>query len=281
MAANIDMHTHSTASDGVNSPALNIRLAAEKGMGGLAVTDHDTVSGVSEALCEADNYSNFICIPGIEISTLANGQDIHVLGYFIDHENAEFLSKLEQLRTVRNKRNEKIVKNLQKLGFSITMEEVAAKKKSSSGNIGRPHIAEVLMEKGIISSLREAFEKYLGKGKAAYAVTERISPAEAIKIIFDAGGVPVLAHPGLYDQDELIPMLKEQGLAGLEVYHSDHSAEQEAHYRHLAERYQLIPTGGSDYHGIRNGTVFHGELGNRYSDLKTVERLKSFSKKYR
>lgn len=270
----LDMHTHSTASDGVNTPAQNIRLAVEKGLSGIAITDHDTVAGTSEALQEAANYSDFVCIPGIEISTLYNHQDIHVLGYFIDHENPEFLQTLEGLRNVRDERNEKIVRNLQQLGIQITMEEVLAKRKSPKGNIGRPHIAEVLIDKGIVESLREAFDLYLAKGKAAYAITERISPNEAVHIILKAGGVPVLAHPGLYDQDDIIPQLAKNGLVGLEVYHSDHTSEQEMHYLKLAQQYELIPTGGSDYHGVRNGKVFHGDLGNRYTLSENVDQLK-------
>jgi predicted metal-dependent phosphoesterase TrpH len=256
----VDLHTHTTASDGTFSPSENILRAIEKGLGAIAITDHDTVNGVEEALEEAKKHDDFECVPGIEISTLYEGQDIHVLGYFIDYKNKKFLQALEQLQSVRDQRNGKILRNLQELGISIKESDLEAKR-HGSGNVGRGHIAEILMEKGIVNSLPEAFEKFLGKGKSAYAMVERISPIDAIKVIRDAGGVPVLAHPGIYDADELIPILCENGLAGLEYCHPDHSAEQVKHYKQLAEKYNLIKTAGSDFHGFRNGEVFHGDIG--------------------
>ncbi|MGC4377115.1 PHP domain-containing protein [Fictibacillus sp. Mic-4] len=273
-----DLHTHTTASDGMNSPGENVKMAVEKGLKAIAITDHDTASGIEEALAEAKKHPGFECVPGIEISTLYNGQDIHVLGYYINHLDQSFLSKLDQLRNVRNERNHMIIEKLNKLGIPITLDEVAEKRKAKEGNIGRPHIAEVLMEKGIVSSLKEAFDVYLGKGKLAYATPKRISPEEAVKMIIKAGGVPVLAHPGLYDEDELIPQLVNVGLQGLEVYHSDHSDEQEEHYKKLADNYRLLPTAGSDFHGIRNGVVFHGDIGNRTISFEAVLRLKELAK---
>lgn len=177
-----DLHTHSTASDGTFSPAENIKRALEKDLGAIAITDHDTVSGIEEAMLEASKHPNFECIPGIEISTLYKGQDIHVLGYYIDYKDEEFLSVLTSLTSVRDKRNEMILQKLNKLGININKSELEAKR-HGDGNVGRGHIAEILMEKGIVHSLPEAFDKYLGKGKAAYATPERISPIDAIQII--------------------------------------------------------------------------------------------------
>ncbi|MFG6495217.1 PHP domain-containing protein [Fictibacillus sp. UD] len=272
-----DLHTHTTASDGTFSPAENIKRALEKGLGAIAITDHDTVSGIEEAMLEASKHPNFECIPGIEISTLYKGQDIHVLGYYIDYKDEEFLSVLTNLTSVRDKRNEMILQKLNKLGININNSELEAKR-HGDGNVGRGHIAEILMEKGIVQSLPEAFDKYLGKGKAAYATPERISPIEAIQIIKKAKGVPVLAHPGIYGADELIPLLSENGLIGIECCHPDHSSHQVIHYKKLAEEYSLIKTAGSDFHGFRNGEVFHGDLGSCSVPLSTIEKLKSFCK---
>ncbi|KZE66019.1 metal-dependent phosphoesterase [Fictibacillus phosphorivorans] len=272
-----DLHTHTTASDGTFSPADNIKRALEKGLGAIAITDHDTVSGIEEAMLEASKHPNFECIPGIEISTLYNGQDIHVLGYFIDYRDEEFLSALTSLTSVRDKRNGMILQKLNKLGINIKISELEAKR-HGDGNVGRGHIAEILMEKGIVQSLPEAFDKYLGKGRAAYATPERISPIEAIQIIKKAKGVPVLAHPGIYDADELIPLLCGNGLVGIECCHPDHTTQQVKHYKTLAEKHSLVETAGSDFHGFRNGEVFHGDLGSCSVPLSTIEDLKNFCK---
>ena len=186
--------------------------------------------------------------------------DIHVLGYFIDYTDPVFLYKLEQLRNVRQIRNEMVIERLQGLGISITMEEVDAEKEGR-GNTGRPHIASVLIKKGVVQSMDEAFENYLGKGGLAYCNPPRITPYEAIDLIVTAKGVPVLAHPGLYKNQELILSLINHGLKGIEVYHPDHSQDEESLYKGLAEQYSLIQTAGSDFHGIRDGEVFHGDLG--------------------
>ncbi|WP_025026660.1 PHP domain-containing protein [Caldalkalibacillus mannanilyticus] len=273
----IDLHTHTTASDGKCSPKENVMLAEERGLQAIAITDHDTVGGIQEALQAAEHLSVEV-IPGIEVSTLIEGTEIHVLGYFIDFENEAFNSELAKLRKTRNLRNEMMVEKLQELGIEITIEEVKAKQKKKGGNVGRPHIAEVLMEKGIVHDLAEAFDVYLGKEGKAYVNPPRISPFEGVALIQKYGGVPVLAHPGLYDYDELIKELVEIGLKGIEVHHPDHSPEEVKKYSEMAKEFQLIATGGSDYHGKRNGVVFHGDLGSQPIEYEVIENLRAVKK---
>ncbi|GAA4871017.1 PHP domain-containing protein [Paenibacillus vulneris] len=271
-----DLHTHTLASDGTQSASENVRLACEAGMGAVAVTDHDTVAGIEEAL-EAGSRLGIIVVPGVEISTMSKGQDIHVLGYFINHRDPLLLERLGEIRQVRDRRNEMMIARLNELGMEITMDDVKAsliQSKKQDETIGRPHIADALVRKGYAASMTEAFDRYLGKDGAAYVNPPRIGPAAAIQWILESGGVPVLAHPGLYDQDELIGELAAQGLAGLEVYHSDHTPEQEAHYKQLAEQYHLIMTAGSDFHGERNGVVFHAPIGSRQISVEVIEQLR-------
>ncbi|RXT14963.1 PHP domain-containing protein [Ammoniphilus sp. CFH 90114] len=274
----VDLHSHTTASDGTYEPHQSIRRAKEKGLRALAITDHDTVAGIKEALEASERYGVEV-VPGIEISTVDQGQDIHVLGYYINYQDPLFLSRLESLRNVRDKRNEMIIENLQHLGIDITLEEVSSRRKMDEGNIGRPHIAEVLMGKGIVSSMEEAFREYLGKTGKAYANPPRITPEDAVDWIKEAGGVPVLAHPGLYGDDNLVHRLIGYGIEGIEAYHTDHSPEQESRYSLWAKQHGLIETAGSDFHGERNGVIFHGDLGTRRTSYETVEKLKSKAEK--
>lgn len=270
-----DLHTHTLASDGTQSPSENVRLAAAAGLNAVAITDHDTVAGVEEAL-EAGLRYDITVVPGVEISTVAGGADIHVLGYFIDYKNRKLLDRLAELRKVRDRRNEMMLERLNELGLHISMDDVLASLKASKKaeeTIGRPHIADALVRKGYVASMAEAFDRYLGKDGAAYVNPPRIEPKTAIQWITEAGGIPVLAHPGLYDQDELIDVLVKHGLKGLEVYHSDHTPEQEAHYLAVAEANGLIVTAGSDFHGERNGVVFHAPIGARKIEMKAVEQL--------
>jgi 3',5'-nucleoside bisphosphate phosphatase len=270
-----DLHTHTTASDGMNRPAENVRLAKEAGLTAVAITDHDTVAGVPEALEAGDRYG-IIVVPGVEISTAHEGRDVHILGYGIPHDDPVLLSRLISLRNVRNRRNEQILSRLADLGMPISIEEVeAAAGKSGRGDdsVGRPHIAQVLMNKGYASNLRDAFDRFLGEGKAAYVSPPRISPLEAVDWIHDAGGVAIVAHPGLYDNDALVVSLLEGGADGLEAYHSDHSAEDEARYAAFAERHSKLITGGSDFHGAREGVIFHGPIGNKTVDAGIVQKL--------
>ncbi|MDP4096833.1 PHP domain-containing protein [Paenibacillus sp. P96] len=273
-----DLHTHTTASDGMQSPADNVRLARQKGLAAVAITDHDTVAGVPEAL-EAGRQYGIIVVPGIEISTRMKEKDIHVLGYYVDYRDPVFLERLEGLRRTRDERNGLIIAKLNDLGIPITMEEIKnrlGRPLEPDETLGRPHIADVLVAKGYAADLRDAFDKYLAEGAAAYISVPRLSPGEGCRWIREAGGVPVLAHPGLYGDDELVRSILEQEKPdGLEVSHSDHDAAAEAKYRDMAESYGLIPTGGSDFHGMRQGVVFHGELGGRTADIKTLERLQA------
>ncbi|GIP48050.1 PHP-like protein [Paenibacillus sp. J53TS2] len=272
-----DLHTHTQASDGMNQPAENVRMAKEKGLTGLAITDHDTVAGIAEALL-AGKELGLDVVPGIEISTRVGEKDIHVLGYFVDPEDNRFKERLARLRLVREERNGLIIAKLQQLGLSITLEEVKAglsRPLRPDESLGRPHIADTLVRKGYVSDMRDAFDRYLAEGKPGYASLPRIAPEEAIAWIREAGGVPVLAHPGLYSDDDLVRSIVERGKpAGIEVYHSDHGPEEELRYAAMAEKYGLIVTGGSDYHGVRQGVVFHGDLGGRTAPPGTVERLR-------
>lgn len=277
-----DLHSHTTASDGTNAPAVNVALARDAGLSGLAITDHDTVAGIPEAFEEGRRIGIDV-VPGVEISTVANGRDIHVLGYYIDIADETFLGRLAQQRNTRNLRNEMMLEKLCSLGLRITMEDVlehSRKKPGKDGTIGRPHIAEALVAKGYVADIAEAFDRYLGSGGTAYVNPPRIGPEEAIDWIRDAGGVPVLAHPGLYGEgaDALAQRLIRYGLGGIEAYHSDHAEETEAHYAELASRHGLIATGGSDFHGSRGGVIFHAPLGSRRVGYPVVERLQAASR---
>lgn len=273
-----DLHTHSTASDGLSEPAEIVRQAKQVGLSAVSLTDHDAVLGIDEAV-NAGEKLDIEVIPGIEISTLENGQDVHVLGYFINHKNKEFLHALEELQKVRDRRNEMMISKLNDLGIDITLDEVMTKLRRDDANIGRPHIGEVLLDKGIVKSMEDAFDKYLGKNGKAYINPVRISPEEGIDLIKKAGGVPVLAHPGVYDDDVMVARLIKYGLVGIEAYHPDHDSYGERKYRDMAERYGVLATGGSDFHGSRGGTMFHAPIGKKTVLYEVVDKLKAYAGK--
>ncbi|WP_138493120.1 PHP domain-containing protein [Paenibacillus pinistramenti] len=272
-----DLHTHTTASDGLNSPGDNVRIAREKGLSAVAITDHDTAAGIDEALAAGEELGITV-VPGVEISTRAEDTEIHVLGYFINHRDPLLLERLQGLRETRGRRNEAILANLQQLGVLLTMEDVLnelGRELKEGESLGRPHIAAAMAAKGYAADIRDAFNRYLAEGAPAYAPAARISPLEAFAWIREAGGVPVIAHPGIYGNDDLVLKLIESGRpGGIEVYHSDHSPEDERRYGEWAERFGLIATGGSDYHGVRNGSAFHGDLGGRTVSMQVVCQLK-------
>jgi len=276
MAQHADLHTHTVASDGTCTPTENVRYAKEAGLAAVAITDHDTVAGIAEAM-KAGEEIGMEVVPGVEISTVANGQDIHVLGYFVPYEDTQFDDELSKLRDTRHERNKLLIARLQELGIAITLEKVYARKSGTDKNIGRPHIAEEMMELGVVSSMQEAFDKYLGKGAAAYVNPPRISPLEAIKLIKRFGGAAVLAHPGLYDDDDLVEEIIVYGLDGIEVFHPDNSEEQRKHYLTLASDYGLVVTGGSDFHGWRGEEPYHSMLGSSTAELDALNQLRKIA----
>lgn len=247
----IDLHVHSTASDGTVSPSGLVSLAKERGLSAFALTDHDTVAGIPEAI-KASADTGIEVVPGIEISTVWSETEVHVLGLYIDYESAELLDFLDAAAKKRRERNEKILKAFQDDGFSLTWEDLTGENADST--VTRAHFARALMEKGYIASVQEAFEKYLSPGMPYYRKREEISPSEALMAIRRAGGIPVLAHPCLYHfswekTEELIRLLKAEGLGGLECFHSDNVGDESRTLSKLAKKYALLPTGGSDYHG--------------------------------
>lgn len=272
-----DLHTHTQASDGMQPSADNVRWAKEKGLAGVAITDHDTVAGLEEALEEGRRIGMTV-VPGVEISTRAGGKDIHILGYYMDYRNNVFLERLEKLRQARDNRNDLMLSRLRSLGVAITLEEVVAtigRPLAPDESIGRPHMADTLVQKGYAKDMRDAFDRYLAEGAPGYVSVPRVAPAEAISWIREAGGAPVVAHPGLYGDDELVRSIIEQAKpAGLEVRHSDHDDAAENRYAAMAAHYGLIATGGSDFHGARQGVIFHGDLGNRSVDDQVIQALR-------
>ncbi|MNC31681.1 hypothetical protein D3C75_800090 [compost metagenome] len=270
-----DLHTHTRASDGTGTPSDNVRRAAAAGLGAVAITDHDTVAGLEEAF-EAGRAAGITVVPGVEISSSEGGRDIHVLGYYMDITDPLFLSRLEELRNVREGRNDRMLERLRELGYAITLEEVLERRgpvEQKDTTVGRPHIAQVLVDKGYAESQQDAFNRLIGKGGLAFVSPKRISPETAIAWIHEAGGAAVLAHPGLYDDDVLVERLAGTGLDGIEADHSDHSPQEVEKYREIARRYGLVATAGSDYHGERGGQVFHGPLGGRRVEASVLPLL--------
>lgn len=270
-----DLHTHTTASDGMFPPEVNVRLAKEAGLSAVAITDHDTLAGIPEAL-EAGRTYGMVVVPGVEISTAVEGKDIHILGYGIAHDDPLLQSRLLSQRNIRNRRNEVILARLAELGMTVTVEELelaAGKSSSSDGSVGRPHIAQVLVDKGYVTDIRDAFDRFLGEGKPANVSPSRITPIEAIGWIHEAGGKAIIAHPGLYDDDALVIALLEAGADGVEAFHSDHDAPSELQYEEWAKSRGKLVTGGSDFHGIKDGIAFHGSIGGRSVDAAVVGQL--------
>ncbi|NOQ86424.1 MAG: PHP domain-containing protein [Deltaproteobacteria bacterium] len=276
----IDLHIHTTESDGTLTPSQVVRYAKEKGLKAVAITDHDTIHGNEEAIKEGISAGVEV-IPGVEISVDYSPGTMHMLGYFITSEDPILNEKLALLQDSRADRNPRIIEKLNKLGLSLTYDEVV--QVSGGGQVGRPHMAQVLMKKGYTKSIKEAFDKYLGKGAPAYLDKFRLSAVEAITMITDAGGIPVLAHPfTLYckssdELDALVKKLVNQGLQGLEVYYSEHDERKTSSYKLLAKRYNLAITGGSDFHGknikgIDLGTG-RGKLKIPYTALENLKTI--------
>lgn len=248
----LDLHLHTTHSDGSCTPTEVIGLAHQAGVTALAITDHDITSGIPEAIAAGEQYEIEI-IPGVETSSLMGSSELHILGYFLDWQDNALNQRCKSLRDSRHHRNPQIVDRLRSLGIDITYDEVRAL--AGSDSVGRPHIARALMNKGVVTSAKEAFDRFLGDGKAAYVPRELPSPADAIRWIKEAHGLAVLAHPTwvkLTDQPlaELVRRLKADGLDGVEVYYSTHAARQTREYLSLAQQLGLLVTGGSDFHGI-------------------------------
>ncbi len=245
----VDLHIHSSASDGRFSPAEIVRKSVEAGLAVISLADHDNIDGIVPALEAARDFPWLKVIPGVEISVDVPEGEVHMLGYFIDYTDRELLEFLERMRESRRKRAQRMIAKLANMGLNIEWERV--KEIAGSGSVGRPDIAQALLEKGYIASIKEAFTKYIGWGGPAYVEREKMSPTEAVELILRAKGLPVLAHPlTINDPETLIIELKPSGLAGLEAYYKDYTAEEINRLVSLADRYGLIATGGSDYHGL-------------------------------
>ncbi|MCI8805956.1 MAG: PHP domain-containing protein [Clostridiales bacterium] len=273
----VDLHTHTTFSDGTFTPEEIIDYAVKKNIKALAITDHDNFDGVSEAVFHGKKY-NVEVINGIEMSTDFFNKEIHIVGLFIDIKNKQLNSELNGLKEKRKKRNCLAIEKLRKLNINITYNEL--EEISSNKIITRAHFAKILMRKGYINSVKECFDKYMGEGQAAYVKREVISPEETISLINNAGGIAILAHPLLYnliddELNEMILHLKSIGLKGIECIYSTHTEENTKYLIALAKKYNLKISGGSDFHGENRPNL---DLGTGYGDLyvpyEVLENLK-------
>lgn len=245
----VDLHLHTTASDGRLAPEEVVRLAAGRGLTVIAITDHDSVEGVLPALEAATAFPPLRVIPGVEINTDAPSGAVHILGYFMDYEDMEFQSGLKVLRHSRELRAKKMIAKLDGLGVHVDWQRV--QELAAGGSMGRPHIAQVMLENGHISSFEEAFIKYIGRRGPAYVTRVRLSPVEAVQMVVRAGGLPVLAHPAdINNLEALVVKLKGVGLVGLEAYYNGYRRSTVQRLVGLAKNHALLTSGGSDFHGL-------------------------------
>jgi predicted metal-dependent phosphoesterase TrpH len=247
-----DLHTHSTASDGSDTPSELVKKAMAAGLKAVALTDHDTVAGIEEAMAEA-KQSGMELVPGVELSVIHEKGNMHMLCYLMDHTDKKFNATLEKLQQARGRRNERMLELLAKNGRPVTMEEL--RELAGDGQVGRPHFARAMVKRGYVTSVAEAFERFLKRGEPAYVPKSILTAEDAIKVIHGAGGVAVLAHPcslktsSLQELESIISGLAQHGLDGVECYYSEHGRNFTEKCIELAKRYDLIITGGSDYHG--------------------------------
>lgn len=263
----VDLHSHTTYSDGYLSPFELIKKARQRGLRGLSITDHDTVAAIPEALEIGQNLGVEI-IPGIELSCIENGRDVHLLGYFIDHTNAELLKYTAFFYNERQKRAGRIVKKLNDLNVPLRLDDVM--ERATSGLVGRMHVASALIDNGYSSSVKEVFDKYLGYGCPAFEAKWEFSIEQGIQLINRCNGLAVIAHPKYIPEEALLPFI-DSGLDGIEVIHPCHDRNLERHYRALASEYCLLDTGGSDFHGGREQDENNfGKMGVPYSKVESM-----------
>ena len=262
-----DLHVHTNHSDGIFSPEEVVNLALARNLQGIAITDHDTITGISPAMEYSKRFHDFTVIPGIEFSTIYNDEEVHILGYFINPFDSSILEITDKLKKSRLNRGINMVKKFNDLGFNITIDEVI---ETSGGElIGRPHIARVLINKGYVNSIEEAFNKYLDRGKPAYVERYKLTIEEAISIIKKSGGYAVLAHPGLLKNKSIIEHCIKSGINGIECIHSKHNPLDTEYLKIIARSNNLIVTAGSDFHGD------YLDLLGKYSiDINTLPKFK-------
>jgi predicted metal-dependent phosphoesterase TrpH len=271
----VDLHLHTLASDGRLSPTELVNLVASKGVKVAAISDHDTTEGIEEAMRAAQAHSGLEIIPAIELSTDIPGDEIHMLGYFLQYEDEEFQAILRRFREGRLERGRQMVEKLASLGKPVDWDRV--QEIAGDGSVGRPHIALAMVERGYFEEPKEAFYEYLGRNGLAYAERQKMTPEEGVEMLARVGGPAVLAHPAnLEDLDTKVAQLKEAGLVGMEVHYSMYTQETIQRLLTVAQRHDLIPCGGSDYHGLGNtGELEPGLLG---PPVDSVERLAEVSR---
>lgn len=266
----IDLHIHTSASDGRFSPAEIVSRSAAAGLAVIAITDHDTVNGITPALQAARAFPSLRVIPGVEISTDIPAGQAHILGYFVDYNDHELQIALERMRNSRWERAHRMVARLEDLGCQIEWERV--REIAGAASVGRPHIAQALMEKGYIESFQDAFTRYIGQDGPAYVERDKMTPVQAAEQILRAKGLPVLAHPlTVPDPEAMVIELKAAGLIGIEVYYKDYSGDDIDRLIRLSDRYGLVSTGGTDYHGLEPDTDI--DIGGIDVPVKCVEQL--------
>ena len=273
MPAQVDLHMHTTASDGLLSPPELVRLLAHNGLRYVAITDHDSTEGLAAAQEEALAHPGLELIPGTEISADTPEGDVHILGYFLDIDSQELQATLRGFRAGRDERGRGMVERLVEIGLPVEWSRV--EELAQGGAIARPHIAMALMERGYVATIQEAFDKYLGDDGPAYVGRTKLPAEDAIRLVLRFGGLPVLAHPARYVENLTghLPSFVEAGLVGMEVYYKDYTLEEVAWLQRLCHRYDLIPCGGSDYHA--NGSADEVAPGTVGPPLASIARLKA------
>jgi len=272
----VDLHLHTTASDGAYAPAAVVALARERGLQTIAITDHDSVEGVAEALAAAGHGLEVIA--GVEINTDIPQSEVHILGYYVDYRHAELRDVLQRLRDFRRDRARRMVEKLNRLGMPLDWQRVAAL--AGDGAVGRPHVAQALVERGYVADVSQAFDLYIGREGPAYVERYKLTPTEATRLIVRAGGLPVLAHPsGLANLPSLLDELTAAGLVGLEAYYTGYLPAETQSLLLLAQKYGLVATGGSDFHG---GSILpHADLGAVFVPMEAVAALQARQKDFR
>lgn len=266
----IDLHLHTNCSDGSYTPSQVVDIAVKSRLDGIAITDHDSIEGIEAAINRSKLYDNFYIIPGIEFSCIHLDEEVHLLGYFFDYNSPKVIAFTRNLREARVARGIKIIEKLNNIGIDISLEDVM--KYANENYIGRPHIGKALVDKNYVNTIDEAFAKYLDRGKPGYAERYRLQINEVIKLIHSENGFVSLAHPGLINNKEILNYCIDVGIDGIEVIHPKHSNRDVLELKSIAKKFNLIETGGSDWHGkMKTGDCV---LGKYYINLNNIPEMK-------